>query len=1709
MKLFIFTRNNSIMDRFLQICLAAIIICMPLKNAYASMAGIVNPENGKIFSLKYHASYFNNENYHFNGWSNTGQIDWIKLYINGYYKGSVDGANEGSWYLEKKFDPGVNEIYIVTRCNYSGCSRDGEQSSSIFVTYIPTPETGDFRVSTGDYQDKIKIYSYLTLNGVTTYYRVWRCDENKINGIGWKSINGWQTSKEIVDQNVEPGKEYYYFLQISSKSTGAYDSEYSPGQVGYTEEPYTYCYDGDKDGYGDDKDTKKAFSAPEGYVLNCSDQCPLDGNKYIPGNCGCGVDESNYKTYYLDTDGDGFGDLDTPKQSCTQPDKYVLDSSDKCPSDINKKVPGLCDCNIDDSNFKTYYADTDGDGFGDLNTPKQSCSQPDKYVLDSSDKCTSDQNLKEPVTWYYDSDDDGSGDINNQKTECTQPIDYVSNNKDQCPFDSDIVSIKLSVKETFGSPGTSISIPVYLSDVCNDGFSIDSFGFSVLFNDDILNFTSLDKTNTLVENFTLVEGVVIENGKVKINGALFGQPMHIDKDGVFLKLNFSVNTSATVDSTIELTDLKNDIQNMQTTPSQFLLKYKVTINTAGNGSVNNEIVYLKPEETIEIKAIPAENSDFVGWSGDISNLNQTITLENISSDKLITANFDIKTFNITINKQGEGTVSQESTVVQYGDNLEIIASPETSSNFINWTGDISDSKPTIVIENITSDKSITANFELKTFTVTINTQGEGTVSQESTVVQYGDNLEITAKPAISSNFIGWSEALSDTNPTIVIENITSNKSITANFEFKTFNITINTQGKGTVSQESTVVQYGDNLEIIASPETSSNFINWTGDISDSKPTIVIENITSDKSITANFELKTFTVTINKTGEGTVSKETQTVQYGDDLEITAMPENGFIFKGWSGDYSYTNSTIILKNIIADQSMTANFVQNTFTKLTFPSEIKIIPGSTINVPVYLEYNPSDNEIRGIDIILLEKNDFLELIDVNLSDGILSAYEKNVNTDLKDIAVYISNSEKITGSGKLMDVIFKVNNKISEPILTSTLEFAEAFFNEDKIPHNHCKLVVNQIFQTDIAFMIEEDQVLTGNVLDYINDSVNQSLSFIIVEQSSKGTAQLTNQSGGFLYTPFINQFGQDSFVISVTDGNFDPITTTVLLSISPLDDPPTITNLTDQKGNMNIPLTVLFAINDLDTPVENLHLSVSSSNENLIESIKLSGTDNNRSIVIQPAFGQIGNTTISIELSDETNTIQKDFNLSIRDIELGFIDETCMICAPGETVSISLNLINTEIPTIKDIHLSIAYDPGVLSPLGMTFTGAFFETDPYTHTCDLQLDEGSMDVNIQLNSSVNNGVLGNLFFTVYGTAIVGESTSVVINNATINEQKITANAGCVALTGFTINGVVYHFNGKPVPDTRVDLIGKKSYHTLTDESGTYTLVGLPEDFYSISYSKIDNSKIGLAAYDISLIGQYITQLIELGCYEKIASDGSQNGDILSYDAGSLALYVAELQTGLNNTNTHWTFVTQPINRCDWTHDNLIDYQSTEIIHLTENMNFSITAVKLGDVTGNWAPPSEGQIRKRCATRKSYGKIEVLRNAHFNVPVTLTEYTNVAGINLKIKYDAEILNFSGASLDDSVLESGEYRMMINQTVPGQLIVLLYSNLGSSLVSGSVVNLSFDSIKSGSGMINIEELICDEIDAIGGLEPKGLDKSYPVQHLMVTVKNQMIQIR
>ena len=95
---------------------------------------------------------------------------------------------------------------------------------------------------------------------------------------------------------------------------------------------------------------------------DCIDGCPNDPNKIAPGGCGCGVPDT-------DTDADG-----TP------------DCLDECPTDPNKTEPGICGCGFDDADAQRWYLDDDGDGYGDSSDQGVlACEAPAGRVLDDSD----------------------------------------------------------------------------------------------------------------------------------------------------------------------------------------------------------------------------------------------------------------------------------------------------------------------------------------------------------------------------------------------------------------------------------------------------------------------------------------------------------------------------------------------------------------------------------------------------------------------------------------------------------------------------------------------------------------------------------------------------------------------------------------------------------------------------------------------------------------------------------------------------------------------------------------------------------------------------------------------------------------------------------------------------------------------------------------------------------------------------------------------------------------------------------------------------------------------------------------------------------------------------------------------------------------------------------------------------------------------------
>jgi len=258
------------------------------------------------------------------------------------------------------------------------------------------------------------------------------------------------------------------------------DDDCDPLTLEDDEDGFTWYPDVDGDGHG----------VPAGAVIACNqpsstslldDDC-ADGNPFrapslpelcngFDDNCDLVVDENtaiDAQTYYLDSDGDSFGDPAIFVTICNQPPNTVLDNGDCDDSAplVNPLAPEICnggiddDCDVftvddDDPGAPFWYVDTDGDGFGDDATQIQQCLPPSGQVGFGGD-CDETNILINPAAveicdggidndcdpltvedpldgtpWFADTDTDGFGDLAAPLgTLCVQPSNSSSDSTD-------------------------------------------------------------------------------------------------------------------------------------------------------------------------------------------------------------------------------------------------------------------------------------------------------------------------------------------------------------------------------------------------------------------------------------------------------------------------------------------------------------------------------------------------------------------------------------------------------------------------------------------------------------------------------------------------------------------------------------------------------------------------------------------------------------------------------------------------------------------------------------------------------------------------------------------------------------------------------------------------------------------------------------------------------------------------------------------------------------------------------------------------------------------------------------------------------------------------------------------------------------------------------------------------------------------------------
>lgn len=266
-----------------------------------------------------------------------------------------------------------------------------------------------------------------------------------------------------------------------------------------------------------------------------------------------------------------------------------------------------------------------------------------------------------------------------------------------------------------------------------------------------------------------------------------------------------------------------------------------------------------------------------------------------------------------------GTVTQSAPEAEEGENITVTANPNEHWLFDGWQGDLTGQQnPADVLMD--RDKNITARFVLRDYPLTIHQVGEGEITEEvvqqrSTEYPYGTSVRLTATASEYWDFEGWSGALSDTSPEIIIE-INEPKSVTATFVREEYSLDQSVNGSGSIETEllsGTETENGylseSEVELTANAEPGWRFVEWDGDLTGSEEVMDLF-MDSDKSVTATFEEVFYNVSIETEGSGTATADPQkdSYKYGEMITFNANPSSGNEFLGWSGSFSQTDRSV---------------------------------------------------------------------------------------------------------------------------------------------------------------------------------------------------------------------------------------------------------------------------------------------------------------------------------------------------------------------------------------------------------------------------------------------------------------------------------------------------------------------------------------------------------------------------------------------------------------------------------------------------------------------------------------------------------------------------------------------------------------------------------------------------------------------------------
>ncbi|MCM1508982.1 MAG: hypothetical protein NC177_17880 [Ruminococcus flavefaciens] len=422
-------------------------------------------------------------------------------------------------------------------------------------------------------------------------------------------------------------------------------------------------------------------------------------------------------------------------------------------------------------------------------------------------------------------------------------------------------------------------------------------------------------------------------------------------------------------------------------------KISVLVNGTEVGKSSTDDTSLSDSKSISPSYFNSKSVQAGKPSGNIDFKLSAISLRTLKLESAsITYTYNLPTYNISLNKEGQGNVSGSGSYT-VGATASISAQPNAGYKFNGWSDGNKDNPRKITV----TENDISSNVTSRTYTaiftpcydLTITSNAGGAISGNG---QYdaGDSPKITITPNegyyISHVVIDGVEQ-NEITEEYLFENISSNHSVQITFETYKYIVTfINHNGsvlqKSTVNYGSVATYTGELPSKESTVQYVYSFKSWELNVGSNRyGQKIYENTTYIATFTQS--IRQYTVSVTSYGNGTVSDNFGNVfavsgstpttkewkyNYGENITFKTTPSTGYhLITILVDDKRQDNiATYTLTNLQSDHKIKVPFEINQYT-VTFKNGNTILQQTKVNhgvIPVYNGSTPTKTSTQEFD-------------------------------------------------------------------------------------------------------------------------------------------------------------------------------------------------------------------------------------------------------------------------------------------------------------------------------------------------------------------------------------------------------------------------------------------------------------------------------------------------------------------------------------------------------------------------------------------------------------------------------------------------------------------------------------------------------------------------------------------------------------------------